>query len=454
MIAGFDYGTSNCALGVYHNGEAQRIRLEQQSPYLPSLVYAECREAIVEYVASRIPQSTAKHDFLAQRAPQLRAAASFRQQQGIAPSEALVSFGSAAMAEYQLAPDEGFFAKSPKSFLGASGLNPSHLAFFEDIVTAMMMEVNKKTAQQTEQAISHVVIGRPVNFASLNTREGNRQAIEILTRAAQRCGYQHIEFLYEPLAAGLAFEQSLTKDQLVLVLDIGGGTSDCSMMHMGPSFKHKAERGDDFLAHCGIRTGGNDLDIALAAKAFMPLMGMQSHTKDGLPLPATLFWNAVRINDVNAQAQFYSPENLRNARSMAAQVTEPHLFQRYLHMLEHKKNFSVIKTSEQSKIALSSDITCVADLGNIEDGLELTLPRALLSDAIAQPLQQIEQLVSQAIAQANAKPDIVFITGGSGQSPIIRDAMQHLLGDIKMVDGDHFGSVVSGLTQWAGTIFR
>ena len=454
MIAGFDYGTSNCALGVINNNSVTRVALEQDSHYLPSVVFAECREAIIEHVAKQLPSGPKQQEYQSQRAAQLRLAANFRHEQGIAANETLVHFGAAAMAEYKLAPDEGFFAKSPKSFLGATGLNIGHLTFFEDVVSAMMMQVNATTAQQTGEEISSVVIGRPVNFSSLNTEEGNRQAIQILSLAAKRSGYKNIEFLYEPLAAGLAFEQSLTQDQLVLVLDIGGGTSDCTMMHMGPSYKNKTDRSDDFLAHCGIRTGGNDLDIALAAKAIMPLMGMQSHTKDGLPLPAKMFWNAVRINDVNAQTQFYSPENIRAAEDIFTHAKQPKLFQRYLHMLKYKKNFSIIKSSEQTKIALSANTLHTTDLGDIETDLTIDISRDLLSQAIAQPLSQIEQLLKESIQSANAKPDIIFITGGSGQSPIIRQATQQLLGDIKIVDGDHFGSVVTGLTQWAGTIYQ
>lgn len=454
MIAGFDYGTSNCALSTAQKGVITRIPLEANSHYLPSLVYAEARDAITEFVASHINSPQLQQTFAQDRAVPLRNAANFRAEYGISPAEPLVHFGAAAMAQYTLAPAEGFFAKSPKSFLGASGLAQSHLTFFEDVVTAMMMQVNHKTQLHTGHNVSHIVIGRPVNFSSLNTDAGNRQAINILTAAAKRSGYQYIEFLYEPLAAGLAFEQTLTSNQLVLVLDIGGGTSDCTLMHMGPSFKDKTDRSADFLAHCGIRTGGNDLDIQLAAKAIMPLMGMGSSTKDGLPIPSTYYWNAVRINDVNAQSQFYSPQNVRNIQALATQAQAPQLVSRLIHMLNHKKNFAVIKSSEQAKIELSSLQEYSVPLNYIEPDLTAVITRELLRTAIAQPLAQIEQLVKDTVKAAGAKPHLVFITGGSGQSPIIREAMHNYFGDIPLVDGDHFGSVVTGLAQWAAKVFE
>ncbi len=452
-IAGFDYGTSNCALGTIANGVITPVQLEANSRYLPSLVHAETRDSIVEFVAANLPKP-ALASYQNMRQGQLRNAATFRQEQGIPAGEQLVHFGTAAMAQYIQAPEEGFFAKSPKSFLGATGLSPHHLTFFEDVVSAMMLKVNNKACAQTGQPVHSVVIGRPVNFASLSAEEGNRQALDILTTAAQRSGFKQIEFLYEPLAAGLAFEQSLEKDTLVLVLDIGGGTTDCSMMHMGPNYKNKTERGGDFLAHCGIRIGGNDLDISLAAKAFMPLMGMHEHTKDGLPIPAKYYLNAVRINDINAQSQFYSPESKRAIKALAREVADATGVNRLIHMQEHQKNFSVIKTAEQSKIELSNQHSYIADLSFIEHNLQHNLTREALSFAIEKPLNQILKLIQETVTQAGAKPDLVFVTGGSGQSPIIRQAVQDYFGGIELVDGDHFGSVVTGLTQWAGNIFK
>lgn len=452
MIAGFDYGTSNCAVGSVRADGITRIKLEPDSHYLPSLVYAEIREAIVEHVAAHMVEP--KQHYLADRHAALRAVRNYRQDNGIIDDEKLVYFGSEAMAHYVLAPEEGFFAKSPKSFLGASGLSQGHLSFFEDIVAAMMLQVNRKAEQQIGEPIEHVVIGRPVNFASLNTQAGNSQAIDILTKAAKRSGYQHIEFLYEPLAAGLAYEQSLSKNALVLVLDIGGGTSDCTLMHMGPDHKNTLDRSSDILAHTGIRTGGNDLDIELAARKIMPLMGMNTLTKDGLPIPAKYYLNAVRINDVNAQTAFYSADSLREIRALSREAVQPELVQRFINMLNQKRNYALIKQCELAKIKLSSALDCVIDLTVLGPDFSAPLTRELLAEAIMQPMVLIMDLIKQTVAEAGTKPEQIFVTGGSGQSPILRAAVQAIYPDIAIVDGDHFGSVVTGLTQWAEKIYR
>ncbi|KAF0673777.1 hypothetical protein L247_08355, partial [Salmonella enterica subsp. enterica serovar Worthington str. BCH-7253] len=96
--------------------------------------------------------------------------------------------------------------------------------------------------------------------------DANRQAQGILERAAKRAGFQEVVFQYEPVAAGLDYEATLREEKRVLVVDIGGGTTDCSMLLMGPQWRQRADRENSLLGHSGCRVGGNDLDIALAFK--------------------------------------------------------------------------------------------------------------------------------------------------------------------------------------------
>ncbi len=97
-----------------------------------------------------------------------------------------------------------------------------------------------------------------MNFQGLNSEQSNRQALSILETAARRSGFKDIEFQYEPIAAGLSFERQLSENRTVLVVDIGGGTSDCAMVRMGPDHIQKADRAADFLGHTGERVGGNE----------------------------------------------------------------------------------------------------------------------------------------------------------------------------------------------------
>ena len=455
MFAGFDFGTSNCAMGVMdeHTQQVRLLSINQGKAYLPSSLYSLQRELICENVALQMQNQTLLAEYKELRKHQLLQAQRVRRQEDIYQDEETTFVGSDAVEQYLEFPDEGYYVKSVKSFLGASGLREEAVRFFEDIVTAMMLNIKQRAEQNLQQDIQHTVIGRPVNFQGLDEAQANTQALNILTTAAKRAGFKSIEFLYEPVAAGYDFESGLEEDCTVLVVDIGGGTTDCAMLRMGPSHREAIDRSADMLAHTGERTGGNDFDIQLAAKAFMPLFGMNSPLKNGKPMPKQTFWNAVQTNNVGAQAIFNSQETRFILDQHVLDTTEPELFRRFIKMREEKQNHHIVRSAEQGKIALSDTELYQADLSYIEAGLGKEISRQLLAEAVAQPIERIIKLMLEAINQAGEKPDYVYLTGGSSRLHQVRAAIKAQLPDMKIVDGDSLGSVAKGLTIRAQRLF-
>ncbi|SBS33110.1 Chaperone protein DnaK [Marinomonas aquimarina] len=453
MYCGFDYGTSNCALGILQDGKPVLAELEQNHRYLPSTVYALSRDFITEAVAKGLSDSM-RAEFIESRKGVLSRARRFRVEEDYEANDQVLFYGREAFAEYYQFPDEGYFVKSPKSFLGGAGLRAEHIQFFEDVVAVMMMNVKRRSEKHFQQEMKHTVIGRPVNFQGINAEESNQQALQILTVAARRAGFESVEFQYEPIAAGLDFERNLEQDQTVLVVDIGGGTSDCAMVRMGPSYRDCLDRSHDFLAYTGERVGGNDLDIQLAGRQMMPLLGMGAELKTGLPMPTQLYWNAVTTNDVTAQATFNSLETKLQMDHLRLDMVQPLLMDRFRTMREHKHNFHIVKDAEEAKIQLSDAMKMHVDLSYIEAGLQLDLEREQLAQAIIHPVEKMISLMQAAIDQAGERPDVIYMTGGSAKSPVIQAAVREQIGDIPLLDGDHFGSVASGLTVWADRIFR
>jgi hypothetical chaperone protein len=455
MISGFDYGTSNCAIGVIDaQQQVELLAIEQGQPFMPSALYALEREFISEFVGQRIASKDEQQAFIQHRGATLAMAQQLRQREGILADEQTLFVGRDGFEQYIAEPEEGYFIKSPKSFLGASGLRAEFVDFFEDIVCAMMLSVKQRAEAISQQTINHTVIGRPVNFQGLNADKSNQQALTILSAAAKRAGFQSVEFLYEPIAAGLAYETALINNKTVLVVDIGGGTSDCAMVRMGPDYRHNTDRSTDFLGHTGERIGGNDLDIQLAGMHLMPLFGMQSMLKNGLPMPTQTFWNAVSTNDVGAQNAYNSQQTTLQLQQLMRDTTEPFLLERFLDLREEKQNHHLVRSAEQAKISLSEHDQTAVDLNYIEPELEHTVSSQDFADAIARPIDKMLSLMDEAIAQAGVQPELIFITGGSAKSPVIRRAIKQRLGQIEIVDGDHFGSVAAGLTVWAQNIFK
>ena len=454
MFVGFDYGSSNCAMGVLNEERVQLIPLEQGKHYLPSTLYTHHSALVVDFVAQHLQGSEHEHVYKTARQPLLNTLPRIKSDLDLQAGDDTLFIGREAINEYVQFPEEGYFVKSPKSFFGATGLKQGQINFFEDIATAMILKIKQRAELSLGYTLSQTVIGRPVNFQAVGGEQSNQQAVGILTRAANRAGFKDVEFLYEPLAAGIDYESDLTQDQKVLVIDIGGGTSDCSFVQMGPSFRNKQQRDADFLAHSGKRVGGNDLDIALSYHGLMPLLGLGSTFKSGLPLPNQPFWQACKINDVNLQSQFYSAQHYRELSAQLRDVSAPELYKRLIHLQQNKQGHQLVQQAEAAKIALTSANSFNCDLAFLDNSLSKDISVADLALAVDDSISQIVTLAKQAITDANTTPDVIYLTGGSAQSPLIKAALSEHLGNIKMVNGDHFGSVTAGLTKWASMLYK
>lgn len=451
MHVGFDYGTSNCAMAVMEQGTPRLLTLGD-APYLPSTLHAPHRDAIAGLLVEQLPPSR-RNRYLTLRGPQIQRAQALRRtlrEEGL-PDQ--LSMGEAALQAYLEEPDEGYYIKSPKSFLGASGLNSAQIALFEDIVLAMMLQVKTRAEALLGQPVTRAVIGRPVNFQGLSGEESNRQALAILSEAASLAGFDEVAFLFEPVAAGFEFEARLDADSTVLVVDIGGGTTDCSMLRMGPSYRQQLDRSAQMLGHSGQRIGGNDFDIRLTVEGIMPLLGMHELLKTGKPLPHPLFWDAAAINDVAAQSRFYGLTTGRQLQDMLLDCQPGSLLPRLIRLREHKLSHQVVWRAERGKIALSSEAQSQQPLDELDAGLHAMLTRNQLTLAAEPLLEKIGELMDEAIRQAGTRPDTIFVTGGSAKSPLLAEFIRQRLPGIQVAGGDDLGSVAAGLARHAERLF-
>jgi len=223
---------------------------------------------------------------------------------------------------------------------------------------------------------------------------------------------------------------------------------------MGPQWHHQSSRESSLIGHSGCRVGGNDLDIMLAFRQLMPALGMGGLTEKGIALPILPWWNAVAINDVPAQTEFYSKETGRLLQTLIRDAREPEQVTRLLKVWRNRLSYRLVRSAEEAKIALSKADETGTTLDFIADSLAVGTHKTELESAIEQPLQRILEQVNLALSQADTQPDVIYLTGGSARSPIIRQALQQALPGIAIVGGDDFGSVTAGLARWAEVIFR
>lgn len=449
MFIGFDYGTANCSVAVMQDGAPRMLMMENGSALLPSMLSAPTREAVSEWL-HRHHQVPATGD---ETQALLRRAMNYNREEDIDVLGNSVQFGLASLKQYIDDPEEVYFVKSPKSFLGASGLKPQQVAVFEDLVCSMMLHIRQQAQSQLQESIEQAVIGRPINFQGLGGDDANAQAVGILQRAAQRAGFRDVVFQYEPVAAGLDFEASLSEEKRVLVVDIGGGTTDCSVLLMGPQWRTRHDREQSLLGHSGCRVGGNDLDIALAFKSLMPLLGMGGETEKGIALPILPWWNAVAINDVPAQTDFYSAANGRLLRDLARDARDAEKVALLYKVWQQRLSYRLVRSAEESKIALSESAQIDTRLPFISDTLATAISQDGLEAALNQPLTRILEQVQLALENSSEKPDVIYLTGGSARSPLIKKALAEQLPGIPIAGGDDFGSVTAGLARWAQVVF-
>ena len=450
MYIGFDYGTANCSVAVMEGNAARMLPLEGDNYFIPSTLSAPTRESVSEYLYRFFAIDPT--DPLGKQL--LRSAIAANQEEGIVLEPQDLLFGQAALNSYLADPEFVYYVKSPKSFLGVNGLHDIQIRFFEDLVCAMMANIKRRSETVLKHEINHTVIGRPVNFQGLKSEKANQQAESILYKAAKRAGFDQVLFQFEPVAAGLDYESQLTEDKTVLVVDIGGGTTDCSLLRMGPSYRNQVERQQSLIGHSGSRVGGNDLDIHLAFNKLMPAFGRDSVQQRGIIMPTTQFWNPIAINDVVAQTDFYKASNRKVLEQLKKDAQIPELIERLLTVYEQKLGYQLVLHAEQSKIAMSNVDSFNSTLNLGASCIDTNISRDELEQAIATPVSKMVELIDEVLAQTNETPDVIYMTGGSARSPILRAVVEKQLPGIPVVAGNYFGSVTAGLARYAQQMFQ
>jgi len=80
----------------------------------------------------------------------------------------------------------------------------------------------------------------------------------------------------EPIAAAYSYESTLDHDELLLIGDFGGGTSDFSLLHAGPGVRSRGRSGNDLLGNAGLGLAGDSFDARIVRKLVSPALGSNS----------------------------------------------------------------------------------------------------------------------------------------------------------------------------------
>ncbi len=362
------------------------------------------------------------------------------------------AFGRAAITAYVDGHD-GRLMRSMKSILGSALIDQTtdvgggRGAKYADIVAGYLKRLRRLAAEPT-----HAVLGRPVFFVDGEpARDAQAQAqLEACARAA---GFHEVQFQYEPIAAALDFEQQATREQLVLVADIGGGTSDFSVVRVGPERMARRERRDDILASHGIHIAGTDFDRHIELAGLLPAFGYRTTGPSGREMPSGLYFDLATWHLINS---CYAPLRVAEWRGMRSWFSDLQQHVRLMTVLEERLGHELAARAEAAKIAVATGADTTVDLGHVEPGLVLPLTGKTAVDALRADLDRIIKTAHETVALAGLKAEQInalYFTGGSTGLRLLVDGMAAGFPQARRVSGDRLASVATGLGLYAQRVF-
>ena len=223
---------------------------------------------------------------------------------------------------------------------------------FSQIIGRYLALVKARAEARTGLELTQVVHGRPVHFVD-GDPDGDRKAEESLRAIAASIGFRDVSFQFEPIAAALDYERSVTSEEIALVVDIGGGTADFSIVRLSPQRHQRADRTDDVLANDGVRVGGVDFDRRLSLETAMPLLGFRSPMKKaGVDAPSGYFHDLATWSSIN---RLYNQHTLREVKDVRRESARPDLIERLGQVIDSQRGHTIAMDVEAAKIALSHD---------------------------------------------------------------------------------------------------
>lgn len=411
-FCGLDFGTSNSSMGFLHDGHIKLTEFDTKT-YIPSAIFFEFD----------------------------------------APAPL---FGNVAIQRY-IDGKEGRMIWSPKNALGTTLIHEktfieNRQVSFKEVIGLIVKNIKDTCERQSQKDLTSIVVGRPVfyNDKDKNLDNGAQDAMrEIL----ERLGFKHIEFEYEPVAAAAFYEQSIDDEQVALVVDMGGGTSDFTIAKLNK----QETNANKILSIGGIHIAGTNFDTRLNLKSLMPQLGLHSHYKtlEGhfMPIPPTLHKELATWHKIGF---CYNKKNIAYVKAKIYCSDAPEKFERLLQTLERRLGHTLAIAVEKAKIALSSNDLAKIYLPELTPAIDFSVTRRELDDAINDDVEKIMESLKTTIANAQIvkeRINVVFMTGGASLVPLVRNSILSFLPNAKLIEGDKFGSVATGLSLIASTKF-
>ncbi|MES1256920.1 MAG: Hsp70 family protein [Acidobacteriota bacterium] len=360
--------------------------------------------------------------------------------------------GPEGIERYLAAETKGRLIQSLKSFLSSESLRSTEVfgrrRTLEELIARILRDLREKAERHFAQEVRSAVVGRPVQFVGAEREEQNAFAEKRLTEAFLAAGFETVQFEMEPVAAAHYYESRLDHDELILIGDFGGGTSDFSLVHVGPSILKRGRTPKDLIGNAGLGLAGDAFDSKIVRHMVSPALGagteMRSMNKV-LPVPG---WLYSKLEHWHHLSFLKAKDTLNMLRSVRGHAFEPERIEALLHLIQEDLGYELHRAVQKTKCELSEQEAARFVFSDGMVGLDQVVRRSDFEEWIQDELGQIEGCVDGLLAKSgvdSSDVDRVFLTGGTSFVPAVRRIFEARFGKERIRAGNEFTSVARGL---------
>jgi hypothetical chaperone protein len=369
--------------------------------------------------------------------------------------------GAAAIERYLASETKGRFIQSLKAYLAdrtfeGTGIGSQHYTL-ERLIALIGRHMGDQLGFHAWPAPRRIVLGRPVHFSNPPDDELDAVAADRLRTAIQLAGFDEIVFEYEPVAAAYAYEARLDRDERILIGDFGGGTSDFTIVAVGPGVRRRGRRASDILGTDGVAMAGDAFDKRIIRNLVAPRLGLGgeylSPPDKFLPVPS---WPYERLERWHYLSFLKSPQTLEMLERVRRTASTPERLEAFLLLIRHELGYQLHEAVQRTKFALSSATESEFVFASGPVTIRKAVTRAEFERWIGEELAAMSACVDRVMGASGlacAEIDRVFLTGGSSFVPAVRRIFVDRFGEEKVTGGEELTSVATGLAlrareQW------
>jgi hypothetical chaperone protein len=382
------------------------------------------------------------------------------------------SAGPRAIERYLDAEDiehRGRLIQSLKAYLADRRFDSTGIFSKRYSLEEMIALIVQHLLAQAERALrgipARAMVGRPVHFSNVASGPGKKGkededdafALARLRDAVMRCGFEEVVFEYEPVAAAYSYERALERDELILIGDFGGGTSDFSILHVGPSVRARGRTPKDVLGNDGVAIAGDAFDKQIIRNLVAPRLGKGSEylslPNKMLPMPG---WPYDRLERWHHVSFLNNTQDLERLERLRRQASVPERIEALIHLIRGELGYQLHEAVRKAKFELSRQAATEFSFRCAPVNVTKTVTRLEFEKWIQEELATIAACVDRLLGATGVAPKEighVFLTGGSSFVPAVRQIFIDRFGQEKITGGRELTSVATGLAlraaeQW------